>query len=181
MELTELKIIIFILVFIALLSRCDDRYETILPPSAPDLKSTTLQVPIVAFDKTRDLFDLLIKKDVGDKVGLVELRSEGILIHPGETHPTKVYFKFSRTYQKLLVRPFIAALPAEAATIKEAGTVGVEFFINGKSEKRMIVNRDTVDIVELDLSNTDLFTVVVDNGDGKPWFDWFILGVVESK
>jgi len=36
-------------------------------------------------------------------------------------------------------------------------------------------------IKELDLSNVDMLNVVVDNENGKPWFDWLMFGVVEFK
>lgn len=168
---------------LVLLSGCGDRYETIQPPGAVASKSTTVQavMPTFSIDKTRELFGLATKIEVGDKVGLFELRKEGMLIHPGETKPTKVSFKVAHGYQTLVLRPYIATLPADATAVKEAGTVGVEFLLDGKSEGRFVVNRDSTYIKTLDLTNVDMLTVMVDNGDGKPWFDWLMLGVVESK
>jgi hypothetical protein len=135
----------------------------------------------VSTDQTRALFSLATNIDVSNKDSLFELRKDGILIHPGETRPTKVSFKLSRNYQKLIIRPFIATLPPEATAIKEAGTVGVEFLLDGNSAGRFMVDRDSNINKTLDLTNVDILTMVVDNGDGKPWFDWFMLGVVDSK
>ncbi len=178
-----MKIIIMLLLaflFIVLFGRCD-RYETIQPPGAIAPKSSPVQalMPTISIDKTRALFDLATKIDVGNKTGLFELRKEGILIHPGETSPTQVSFKLSRSYQKLIIRSFIATLPADAIAVKEAGTVGVEFLFDGKSEGRFLVDRDSTYIKTLDLTNVDILTVVVDNSDDKPWFDWLILAVVD--
>ncbi len=110
---------------------------------------------------------------------MIELRKEGILIHPGETTPSKISFKLSHSYQKLSIRPFIALLPPDALNIKEAGTVEVEFFLDGKAEKKLLINRETSLIKNLELSNVDTLTIVVRNADGKAWFDWFMLGVVD--
>ncbi len=168
---------------LGLLSGCGDRYETILPPGAVASKSIASQtvMPTVSIDKTRMLFGLATKIEVGDKVGLFELRKEGMLLHPGETKATKVSFNLGHRYQQIIILPFIAALPADATAVKEAGTVGVEFLLDGKSEGKLMINRDSSDIKTLDLTNVELLTVVVDNGDSKPWFDWLMLGVVDLK
>lgn len=168
---------------LGLLSGCGDRYETILPPGAVASKSTTAKavMPEINIDKTRMLFGLATNIEVGDKVGLFELRKEGMLVHPGETKATKVSFNLDHRYQEIIILPFIAALPADATAVKEAGTVSVEFILDGKSEGKLMINRDSTDIKTLDLTNVELLTVVVDNGDGKPWFDWLMLGVVDLK
>ncbi len=176
-----LRSILSLMVLVGLLSGCGDKYETVQPPGAPKSKPSAITVPIISLDKTTVLFNLATKKESEDKVGVVELLKEGILIHPGEIRPTKVSFKLARNYQQLSIRPFIAPLPADALNIKEAGTVGVEFFMDGKSQGRLDINRDSTLIKVFDFTNVDMFTVVVDNGDGKPWFDWFMLGVVETK
>lgn len=183
MQLTRSKRFLFLAVVLVSLSGCGDKYETILPPGAVAPKSATVQAvtPTVSLDKTRVLFGLATDIEIGDKVGLFELRKEGMLIHPGETKPTKVSFKLTRGYQILVVRPFISTLPSDATAVKEAGTVGVEFLLDGKSEGRFVVNRDSTYIKTLDLTNVDMLTVVVDNGDGKPWFDWLMIGVVDTK
>jgi hypothetical protein len=164
-----------------LLSGCDDKFETIQPPGVTVTKPTVSKMPTVSLAKTRMLFGLAAKIEVGDKVGLFELRKEGMLIHPGETKPTKVSFKLARSYKKFIVRPFISTLPSDATAVKEAGTVGMEFLLDGKSEGRFMVDRDSTFIKTLYLTNVEVLTVVVDNGEGKPWFDWLILGAVESE
>jgi hypothetical protein len=174
-----------LLVCLGGLVACDDKNAAIQPPGATSPtteKSAGAQVdaPSISMDKTRELFALATEKDIGDKNGLFEMRQNGILVHPGETKSTRISFKLSRAFQSMTVRPFIAALPPEAA-VKEAGTVGVEFLLDGKSAGRASLDRDSKQIKTLNLTNLDTLTVVVDNGDGKPWFDWLMLGVVELK
>lgn len=182
-QLLKLLLIIPMFALLEFLSGCSDKFDTIQPPGA--VASITSEPKLIVsdinLDKTNALFKLIANKELGDKVGVVEMRSEGMLIHPGEMNPSKVSFKLSHTYKKLLVRPFIAALPADAIKIKEAGTIGIDFWLDGKSQGRFIVNRDTRLTKELDLTNVDTLTIVVDNADGKAWFDWLMLGVVNSK
>ena len=183
MKLSKIKKILSIVLPVTVLLGCGDKFDTIQPPGAVTPKSASVQylVPAINTDQTRALFSRAINIDVSDKYSVFELRKEGILIHPGETRPTKVSFKLSRGYQKLIIRPFIGTLPPEATATKEAGTVGVEFLLDGNSSGRFMVERDSSIIKTLYLIDVDVLTVVVDNGDGKPWFDWLMLGVVESK
>lgn len=185
MRSSRLKIILSMALIVSVLFGCGDKFETIQPPGVVAQKSAPVQSLIsasaISTNQTRALFSLATNVDVSSKASLFELRKEGILIHPGETRPAKVSFKLSRSYKKLIIRSFIATLPADANAIKEAGTVGVEFLLDGKSAGRFMVDRDSTNIKTLDLTDVDVLTVVVDNGDGKPWFDWFMLGVVDSK
>jgi hypothetical protein len=160
-----------------------DKFETIQPPGTTAEKTAAKKVEASNLNvgKTRALFNLASNIEVGDKVGLFELRSEGILIHPGETKPTKVTFKVNQGYKVLNFRAFISTLPADATAMTEAGTVGVEFLLDGESNGRVEINRDSSASKTLDLTNVNLLTVVVDNSDGKPWFDWLMLSVVDRK
>ncbi len=183
MKLPRFIITSLVVLPISVLFGCGDKSDTKQPPGAVAQKSASDQslMSAISTDQTRALFGLATNVDVSDKDSLFELRKEGILIHPGETRPTRVSFKLSRSYQKLIIRPFIATLPTKVTAIKEAGTVGVEFLLDGKSEGRLMVDRDSNNNKTLDLTNVDILTIVVDNGDGKPWFDWFMLGVVDLK
>lgn len=159
-----------------------DRFNTIQPPSI------AVENPAVALNLTKQidsigtkkLFLLLSSKEMGDISGKVELRKEGILIHPGVNTPTYVSFHLSKHYQKLILRPYIAPLPVEAKNLKEAGTAKVEFFGDGKSLGKIDVNRDTNTTKTLDLGDVETLNVIVGNQDGKAWFDWFMLGVVSE-
>ena len=168
---------------IGLFAGCSDKNATVQPTGAIIQKESVIptNTPKVNLEQTKDLFSLISKKEVGDKSGKVEMRKEGILIHPGETQPTKVTFNLSGKYQKLEIRPFIAVLPDDALALKEAGTVGVEFFLDGKSESRLVVDRTTTLTKTLDLTNVETLTIIVDNFDSKAWFDWFMLGIVSRN
>ncbi|MDD2774365.1 MAG: hypothetical protein PHU06_00265 [Gallionella sp.] len=183
MPLISSKYVLLLLTVIILLSGCGDRYETIQAPGAiaPKLTAVQAALPTINIEKTRALFALASKIEIDDKAGLFELRKEGILIHPGEKSPSKISFKLARSYHKMIAQSFIATLPADATAVKEAGTVGVEFLLDGKSMGRFEVSRDSNNMKTINLTNAELLTVVVDNGDGKPWFDWFMLGVTELK
>lgn len=164
---------------------CDDKNETIQPPgfvSSVNQKTNNGQSesPAINLVKTKELFALASEKKIGDKVGLFEMRENGILVHPGETQSTRINFRLSRSFYRITVRSFIAPLPPEAS-VKEAGTVGVEFFVDGKSLGRAYVDRYSKQIDSFDLTDIEMLTVVVDNGNGKPWFDWLMLAVVELK
>ena len=182
-QLLKPLLIIPMFALLEFLSGCSDKFDTIQPPglSASKVSDPKFFVSDVNLDKTNALFKLIVNKELGDKVGVVEMRDEGMLIHPGETTSSKISFKLSHTYKKLIIRPFIAALPADAIKIQEAGTTGIDFWFDGKSQGRFIVNRDTRLTKELDLTSVDNLTIVVDNADGKAWFDWLMLGVVNSK
>lgn len=177
-----MKIVLLLLVLLGSFSGCSDRYETIQPPIVPVSSPVTSEEsrPAVNANKTTALFKLITKKALGNTVGLVEMRSEGLLLRPGESRPTEVSFKLSRSYRKLSVRSFIA-LPPDEATIKKLGLVRVEFLLDGKSRGKFLVYRGSMLSKDFDLTNIDTLTIVVDNGDGNPWFDWFMLRVVELQ
>jgi hypothetical protein len=136
--------------------------------------------PAADVQKTNALFQLATDKELGDKVGLFELRQNGILIHPGETKPSKISFKLAAAYNTLTLRTFISALP-DNAPLKDAGTVGVEFLLDGKSTGRVNVDRNSKKVDTLDVAGVQVLTVIVDNGDGKSWFDWLTLAVLAAK
>lgn len=183
MNLFNLKATLLLLATLIFIAGCDDRFDTIQPPGALIKTQTPTQLIVKDFntDKTGDFFKLATNKELGDGVGLFELRKEGILIHPGDTTPSKISFKLSRSLKKLSLRPFIAALPSDASNIKEAGTVEVAFMLDGKLEEKLLIDRDTALIKQVDLTNVDILTIIVGNADGKAWFDWLMLGVVDLQ
>lgn len=153
---------------LSILIGCTDRFETILPPGY--VKPSPL-----GGKYSSKLFSLATKVDIGTLPGLFELRTNGLIIHPGQTNPSKVSFGFSKKYKKIILRVFISNLPPDALAIKEAGTVGVEFIFDGKSYGRILINRDSNLIKTIILTDTDVMSVIVDNDEGKPWFDWLMI------
>jgi hypothetical protein len=127
--------------------------------------------------ETKRLFDLVSGMTLGDVHGLVEMRDAGILIHPGATSSTRVSIDIAGKYESLAVVAFIARLPPEALAINNAGTVGVEFVIDGRSAGRATVDRFTNYEKTFDLKDARTLSVIVDNSDGAPWWDWLIVAV----
>jgi hypothetical protein len=161
---------------------CGEKAVSSPAVTAGGAASTTSAVatPVLDLGKTKALYDSIVGKEIGDQVGRAELRTDRILIHPGETTPTKVSFKIGGHYKSGILRSFIEALPPEAPATG-SGTVGVQFFLDGKSMEHFNVDRNSARTDTLNLTGVDLLTVVVDNGEGKPWFDWFMLGVLDMK
>ena len=160
---------------------CGDKNDVIKPSGYVDKKIEVknIEIPQINKSKTKKLFDEAGTISLGDKYGKFELRSEGILIHPGEVKSTIVNFNIENKYKNEKLYMFIAPLPSEAKDIKEAGTVELEIMLDGKSNGRIKVDRAMPSLLELDLSNTKILTVKVGNEDGKAWFDWLIIGVGE--
>ena len=72
---------------------------------------------------------------------------------------------------------FIASLPPEALATTTAGTVGVEFFVDGKSTGRAAIDRVANYEKTLNLKDAKTLSVTVDNSDGSPWWDWLLIAV----
>jgi hypothetical protein len=181
MQVKKLGHLILCIVVLLLMHSCwVDRFNTIQPPSLVNVKPATNLIIPEQFNeiKTKHLFELISDKKIGDVSGLVELRKEGILIHPGVNSPTEVSFQLSKNYHELTLSLFIATLPPEAKDIKEAGTANIEFFADKKSLGKLTVNRNAIITKTLDLSSVGTLSVRVDNQDGKAWFDWLMLRVM---
>ena len=123
------------------------------------------------------LFARATKKQLGDLHGTVELRNNGILIHPGATTPTSVTFRLGGEIKELRVSLFISPLGTEGSAVPEAGTVNVRLLADGRELLKASVDRNVRIQKSIDLTNVQNLEARVDNGNGKPWFDWFILSV----
>jgi len=136
------------------------------PPPAPAASAS---------DKA--FFGRLSRSEPSDVSGRVELRNEGILIHPGDKKPTTATFRLDKQVSRLTVRLFIAPLDAKGLAVPEAGTVNVEILADGKALLAVFVDR-TIRVERiLDLTGVAELTVRVDNANGKSWWDWLILSV----
>jgi hypothetical protein len=144
---------------------------------SPAHTSTQSSNPIGDMDATKSLYSLISEKKLGDVYGVVEMRENGILIHPGESIATKVSFDVSGNEGVVRLAAFISTLPPNILDLKTSGTVGVELSVDGRS-----LGRQTVDCLanyeqSIDLKNVRTLSVVVDNADGAPWYDWLMLVV----
>ncbi|HEX7705712.1 MAG TPA: hypothetical protein VF701_04550 [Thermoanaerobaculia bacterium] len=123
---------------------------------------------------TTALFAALLRTDLGDVTGLVDLRPEGILIHPGQSTKTTAVFDASQ-FQQLVVRAAIAPLDPEGASVPNAGTVVVALRVDGVPIFATPVNRHAEVERVVDLSNARELEITVDNDDGKSWWDWLVI------
>ncbi|MFN7570364.1 MAG: NPCBM/NEW2 domain-containing protein [Betaproteobacteria bacterium] len=170
------------------LSACSDKKEVVTSgapakpaptASAPTAAAPAAEptVPQVDAAGTKALFARLTLKEPGDKVGVVELRPEGILLHPGDSRPTVVEFDLKGLASPLALRFFMAPLPPDALGIKDAGTVQVEAMVDGKLLWKEAVGRGRGLDRGLDVAGATKLRLIVDNADGKSWFDWLMFGV----
>ena len=133
-----------------------------------------------ASDADKALYSRIVGREIGDAVGRVELREQGILIHPGEKKPTSVTFQLGGGLKRITFR-FSMPLDAAGKAVPEAGTVNVEFLLDGKSAFKTYVDRHSRLEKTLDVPGAHTLVVRVDNANGKSWWDWFILSVVSTE
>lgn len=164
--------------FLVLSSGCSDKSEEGGAEKKVESKQEVKQSvkPSVNLDKTGALFSTITAKTLGKVHGKVELREDGILIHPGET-PTKVTFQLKNLDPSITLVGFIATMPPETLALSNTGSVGFELFLDGKSQGHNPVDRFSNFVEQINIANAKTLTVVVDNGNGEPWADWFILGL----
>jgi len=136
------------------------------------------QIP--AGEETKYLFSLKSGEVIGDKVGGVSLDERGIHIHPGLT-PTAVVFNLDGKIRALTYNPFIANLDAEGQKHPEAGVVGFEVLVDGKSVEKMTVDRTSKLEKTLELKDAKVLEFRVDEGNGTPAWDWFFVKVKSVK
>ena len=74
---------------------------------------------------------------------------------------------------------FIGELPANALNDMQAGTVGVEIFVDGTSQGCRPVDRFTNQTFPLDLTLAKKLKVVVDCANGSANWDHFYLGIAK--
>jgi hypothetical protein len=149
---------------------------------SPDVATTSVASaqsakPSVNIKKTRVLFSYISGKELGDTHGLVEMSDSGILLHPGTKRSTRVSFDITGKYETVTLASFIATLPPQALEMKAAGTVGIEFFVDGISIGRATVDRYANYEKTLNLRDAKTLSINVNNSDGKPWYDWLFLAV----
>lgn len=137
------------------------------------------QIP--AGEESKYLLSLKTSESLGDRVGAVSLSESGILIHPGETTPTTVNFALDGKIHSVVLKPFIAKLDEEGQKHADAGVVGVEFFVDGKSVDKFQVDRSTNLDKTVDVKGAKALEIRVDNGNGTPIWDWFTVKVVSIK
>jgi hypothetical protein len=127
--------------------------------------------------KTRDLYDKISKQQLGEVHGTIQwVDGAGILLHPGST-PTEASFDVSGMPSVADLVFWINDLPPDALADPRAGTAAVEVFLDGVSQGRKKVDRQTKESLSLNFNGTSTLRAVVDNSDGTDLCDWFFMGV----
>ena len=138
-------------------------------------RSCQSEKPDINNGLTRELFNSIIKKRLGNQFD-IEIKEDGIFIHPGGM-PTEVVFQIEKRFQNINLVAFIAELPDSGLADPMAGAAGIELFVDGKSQVRRPVNRQTNQSFLLDLSQAKELKVVVDCADGSANWDWVNIGI----
>ena len=135
--------------------------------------------PEINFIRTKDLFNCITKKTLGNKFD-VELKPNGVFIHPGG-QPTEVVFRIGEKFQKIHLVAFITELPENGLADPLAGTTGVELFVDGKSQGHRSVDRLTNQSFLLDVTQAKDLKVVVDCANGNANWDHFHIGIAQES
>jgi hypothetical protein len=125
---------------------------------------------------TKKLWESLSPQDLLTADDNLKLLENGIRIHPGG-NPKTGTFLVDGKFKKVELVSFINELPQSALSNKLAATAGVEVFLDDKSQGRRLVNRNTDQRLNLDLTNTKILKVVVDCANGTAAWDWVNIGI----
>ena len=136
------------------------------------------QIP--AGEESKYLFSLKSGETLGDNNGVVALHDAGIFIHPGDTTPTTATFNLDDKHRSIKLRPFIAKLDAGGEKNPDAGIVGVELLLDGKSVDKFLVDRNSNLEKTLEVKGVKSLAIRVDNGNGPGW-DWFTVKVLSIQ
>ena len=136
---------------------------------------------VPAGEESKFLFALKTSETIGDQVGNVALDENGIMIHPGVTAPTSVSFALDGKLRAIGIKPYMAPLNEEGKAHADAGIVGVELLVDGKSVDKFTVDRNFSQEKTLDVKGAKSLEIRVDNGNGTPIWDWFHVKVTSVK
>ena len=152
---------------------------TMVPPSAQGKQASGQSTkPQIDAAQTKALFASLARKSLGSTLD-IENRPAGIFIHPGG-EPTEAVFDIAGKFQTIRLVGFITQLPPSGLADPQAGTTGLEIFVDGQSQGRRPVDRLTNQTFSLDLTKAKELRVVVDCANGTANWDHFYLGVAKE-
>jgi hypothetical protein len=122
------------------------------------------------------LLSLKESQELGDIYGVVSVNDNGFYIHPGNTKPTSLIFKLNGKIKSLHLKTMIG-LPEACKADSKAGVVGFELLTNGKSSGKVIVDRSSTFEKEVNLKGIKTMEFRVDNGNGTPSCDHFVIDI----
>jgi hypothetical protein len=132
-------------------------------------------------EETKFLFSLKSAQSLGDGFGNLAMIQDNIYIHPGKTTATSGTFNLDGKVRSITIKPFIGKLNEVGEKMPEAGIVGFETIVDGKSIGKITVDRNTAVEKALDVRGVKSLEFRVDNGNGTPAFDWFMIHVISLE
>ena len=148
---------------------------TACPEANINNKSTNI---IVDQEKTKTLFDSIVDKKFSEPNGVVSMSENAIYLHPSKEAPTEVTFDVTNQQKVLHFTGWISTLPDGAPA--EVGVVGVEFYVDGTSVGRSVVDRSNKLENAIDLNGKKSLRIVVDSANNTDSCDWFHIGIFEK-
>jgi hypothetical protein len=134
--------------------------------------------PEVNMARTVAFFDQLIAQKPGADEGSVQLRENGILLHPGEKEATEVVFDLAGEKDTITLSAWIALLPAAALPNEQAGVAALQLFLDDKPLPRVEATRHNNLYFTFDTSRASKLKIVVDSANGTALFDWLFIGLM---
>jgi hypothetical protein len=152
------------------------RYPAWLESRSKGGKFTQSVKPAVDAGKMALLAQTISAEELG-RDGTVELRPNGLLIHPGETLPTRVDFDVEGKFKRVTLRAWIGELPKSALSDTRFGTAQVLVLLDDQNYGKVPINRHNNQSIELDLSRVSQMSIIVDNYDKLHSWDWCMIGM----
>jgi peptidoglycan/LPS O-acetylase OafA/YrhL len=125
---------------------------------------------------TKILWESLSPQDAAMANENLKLLENGIRIHPGG-NPKSATFLIAGKFKNVQLVCFINELPASALLDPKAARAAVEIFIDGKSQSRRLVDSNTNQTFNLNLTTVKKLMVVVDCANGYANWDWVNIGL----
>lgn len=134
--------------------------------------------PEVNMARTVVFFDQLASQKPGAEGGSVQLRENGILVHPGEKEATEVVFDIAGEKDATTLAAWIATLPTEALPNEQAGVAGLQLFLDNKPLPRVQISRHDNLFFTFETAGASQLKIVADSANGTALFDWLFIGVM---
>ena len=125
---------------------------------------------------TKKLWESLSPQDAVTANENLKLLENRIRIHPGG-NPKSATFLIAGKFKNVQLVCFINELPASALLDPKAARAAVEIFSDGKSQSRRLVDSNTNQTFNLNLTTVKKLMVVVDCANGYANWDWVNIGL----
>jgi hypothetical protein len=132
------------------------------------VKFEDIEMPVDS-EITKKLWDSIVDQNLGAPGRDPKPSPNGVALAAG-MQPTTVQFDVKGKFNALNVFVKSVFVPMDAPS--NAGISGVEIFVDGKTQGRKIVDRQTKHAWSLNLENAKELKFVVDNANGTDFWDW---------